>query len=404
MAFMLGAWAVIFSVVAEAAEYRIQTAILFSEEYNDNIFLLAENRLSDYITHVAPALLFTYKAPFWDWDMKFAYDYPYYARNSVTNNDAYSASLTNQSRIINDVLFLNLRDNYERVSLDVTRDYTQESSVVNQSDRNIFVVNPYFVVKPSKRTTVTTGYTYINTWYKDPAAIDTVDRIGSLEINQEVSTRLTMTVGIKRTQNENTLQEYAKDELFLTQRFEFASDSLATVTIGNGWFDFPSLGKASSAFWDANIVLRYSATAVIFETGRRFIPDPFTLLRKEDRYLVTIRRDVERTSVVVSGGVIDYRNVGYNTLETSTHRLNGMLSHAVTTKSKIIFNLDVQHERDHQTGTTTDRYLSGVRFEHLAAEKLTVALDYRYTNVYVPENYYMNYYNNRYTVELRKIF
>ncbi len=46
----------------------------------------------------------------------------------------------------------------------------------------------------------------------------------------------------------------------------------------------------------------------------------------------------------------------------------------------------------------------GARFEHLFTENLTLALDYRYTNVYSPDVYVYNYFNNRFSVELRKVF
>jgi hypothetical protein len=87
-----------------------------------------------------------------------------------------------------------------------------------------------------------------------------------------------------------------------------------------------------------------------------------------------------------------------------TYRLNGTLSHAVTTKSKIMVDLATERYKDYQLSTVTDRYLAGVRFEHLAAEMLTWALDYRYTKVFSPEVSMADYYNNRFTVEVRKGF
>ena len=67
------------------------------------------------------------------------------------------------------------------------------------------------------------------------------------------------------------------------------------------------------------------------------------------------------------------------------------MSHAITTKSKIILDLGAERLKDYLVYTKVDRYLTGVRFEHLAAENLTLALDYRYTNVYSSDVYSDNY-------------
>jgi hypothetical protein len=386
------------------AELRIQPGIALSEEYNDNIFLVPEKMEYDYITRIAPSINIKYKGPFWDWDIDYVYDYLRYARHHISQDQTHTLNLANHTRIIDEYIFLDIRDNYARVSLDPTRDYTQESTFVNQTDRNTLTVNPYFIVRPTSQMTVTTGYFYSNTWYKDPTAIDQSEDIVYTGLQEDLSQRSHLTAGIRHTQNRNRVQDYMQDEVYLGQTYEYVENSTLSVTAGNSWFDYKGAGKTSQVYWDVNFKHRYSTMTVTYETGMRFIPDPNLIVRREDRYLATVMRAVERTSLLVSGGLIEYRNITNKHLESSSYQVSGTMSHAITTKSKIILDLGVERLKDYLVYTKVDRYLTGVRFEHLAAENLTLALDYRYTNVYSSDVYSDNYVNNRFSVEIRMAF
>ena len=386
------------------AEFRLQPAIALSEEYNDNIFLVPEKMEYDYITRIAPSINIKYKGPFWDWDVDYVYDYLRYARHHISQDQTHTLNLANHTRIIDEYIFLDIRDNYARVSLDPARDYTQESTFVNQTDRNTLTVNPYFIIRPTSQMTVTTGYAYSNIWYKDPTAIDQAEHIVYTGLRQDLSRRSIMTAGIRHMQNKNSDQDYTQDDVYLGQTYEYVENSTLAVAVGNSWFDRKDAEKTSQVYWDANFTHRYSTMTVTYETGLRFIPDPNEILRREDRYLASITKAVERTSLTVSGGLKEYRNIINKHLENSSYGVNGKMSHAITTKSTIILNLGAERLKDYQVYTKVDRYLTGVRFEHLAAETLTVALDYRYSNVYSPDVYTDNYYNNRLSIEIRKVF
>ncbi|MGC1453907.1 MAG: TIGR03016 family PEP-CTERM system-associated outer membrane protein [Nitrospirota bacterium] len=389
---------------AEGAEFRIQPSITLGEEYNDNIFLVPENRSYDYISRIAPSISLMYKAHLWDWDVNYLYDYRYFARYYIKEDRTHALNLANHTRIIDEYVFLDLRDNYARISIDPTRDYTQESTFVNQTDRNTLTVNPYFITRPTSQMTVTTGYSYSNTWYKDPTAIDETEHDVYTGLQQELSQRMIMIAGVKHTLDKNRLQEYTQDDVFLGQKYEYVANSTLSIRVGNSWFDNKGAEKTSQVFWDASFIHRYSTMTVTYETGLRFIPDPILILRREDRYLATISKAVERSSLSVSGGLIEYRNVINKHLETSSYQVTGTLNHALTTKSKIILDLGAYRLKDYLVHAKTDRYLTGARFEHLLAENLTLALDYRYTNVYSPDVYSYNYFNNRFSFELRKVF
>ena len=386
------------------AEFRLQPGIALSEEYNDNIFLVPEKMEYDYIARISPSINILYNVPFWDWKLNYHYDYLRYARHDITQDQTHTLDFANHTRIIDEYVFLDIRDNYARVSLDPTRDYTKESTFVNQTDRSTLTVNPYFIIRPTSQMTVTTGYSYSNTWYKDPTAIDQSEDIIYTGLQEDLSQRSHMTAGIRHTQNRNRVQDYTQDDVYLGQTYEYVENSTLSITVGNSWFDRKEAEKTSQVYWDANLTHRYSTMTVTYETGLRFIPDPNEILRREDRYLATVTKAVERTSLSVSGGLKEYRNIINKHLENSSYQVKGKMSHAITAKSTIILDLGAERLKDYQVYTKVDRYLTGVRFEHLAAETLTVALDYRYSNVYSPDVYTDNYYNNRFSIEIRKAF
>ncbi len=391
-------------VDVEGSEFRIKPGISLSEEYNDNVLLTTTNRYDDYLTRIAPSLSLLYLAPRWDWDVSYSYNYLYFAKKTIGNDSTNMLNLMNRNRIIPDVLFFDVKDQYQRVSLDLTRDFTQESTFVNQSDMNFLTVNPYVVLKPLSQMTVTTGYIYMDTWYKDPAAIDRVDHVGYADVRQDMSPRSAVTAGVRHTKDENNFEGYTQDYLYVGLFHEYSNNSTITVKAGNSWLDFENTGRTSQVFWDAVLTQHYPTVTLSYETGLRYVPDPISKLRREDRYLVMVRKEVERTSLAVSGVVMEYRDAEHNNLENTSHRLNGTISHAITTKSKIMIDLTAEGLKDYLSSASTDRYLTGVRFEHIAMENLTLALDYRYTNVYSPDVYLTNNYNSRFTVELRKVF
>jgi hypothetical protein len=404
MVFILGAVSILLPVTVEGSELHIQPGITFSEEYTDNVLLTTENRYDDYVTSIVPSLSLLYLAPHWDWDIAYDYQYRYYARATLDDESIHALNVTNRNRIINNILFLEVKDQYTRLSLDVLRDYTAESSFANQSDVNLFTFNPYVVLEALTHMTVTTGYLYKDTWYKEPSAVDRKDHIGYVDVRHDLSPRSAITGAARRTWDENIIEGYTQDDISLGLFHEFGEESTITAKIGNSWIDYETTERTSQVIWDVVLIQRLPTVTVSCETGLRFIADPQGILRREDRYLATIRRDVERNSIVVSGGLLEYREAENKHLENTSYLVKGSISHALTTRSKIILDLSLERLKDQPSGDFTDRYFTGARFEKLIMEDLTLALDYRFSNVYSPDVYLENYANNRFAVEVQKFF
>jgi hypothetical protein len=397
------------------AEYRILTALSVSEEYNDNIFLAPrgcsqtpcpedKKREFDYITRVVPSLGITYKAPLWDWDASYAYDYRYYGRAAFRQDETYTVSLTNLTRIVPDLLFLAVRDNYNRVSLDVTRDFTKQSLFVNQSDENILSANPYVTLHPGPRTSLNLGYIYQNIWYKDPKGIDKTDHITYAEMGRELSSQLTMTITARYMQDTNRIQDYNRSELTGGMRYEYLDGSILFGSIGNIWLRTAQAESETQLFWNAGFSHRFPKFMFTFDTALNYVDDPRGIQTRVDSYTASIKREVERTSLAVTGSLQEYRNALTKHLESTSYSVSGSISHQLTSQSKVLADLTIQRLEDNVLDVYTDLYLSGVRYEYLAWENVTLALAYRYLNSYSPDIYTNCYTNNQFIVEVKKTF
>jgi len=386
--------------VAEAAELSIRPGMTVSEEYNDNVFLTNTDRTNDYVTSLIPALDLNYRADPWSWDLQASYAYRYYAQGSRKEDTALIADLRNRTEVIKKSMFVEMRDEYNRVSLDNTRDFTSVSEFVNQSDRNVFTLNPYIVLRPDSFLVPIIGYAYVSTWYKEPTAIDTVDHVGYAEVTVRLSSRATISAGARFTRSENDITNYDRSDVFAGTQFTYAQNSRLYGTVGINRFDLIDNTTTSQIYWNAGMTHRLSSLTVTIDTGLSYIPDPTRVLRREDRYVGTIRNETGRTTLAVSGGLLEYRGAITNVHENTTYFLNGSWRYALTPRSSVILNLIGQRFKYYAPYSLQDLYQSGLRIEHRVTEQVTVALQYRYSESESTNTSTGNYFNNRTLVSI----
>jgi len=389
---------------ADASDFKVLPSLTVSEEYTDNAYLEPANPQEDYTTRIAPTLGTFYKSPLWDWDAAYTYDYRYHAETNRRDEKTQAARLVTLVRIIPRFLFLEVKDDYTRVSTDLVRDYTQESRFVSQTDRNIFSVNPYAVARLTEKTTMIMGYLYRSTWYKNPLSIDTVEHVGSAECRQEISQTLTISSGVRYTRNDNVVGPFTKTDVFTGPTYTYAEGASVAVSVGYSRFAYKNDGRLGQAFWDVRTVHKYSTLTATAEIGMTYLPDPTQVLRREDRFLAGIRKETERTTLDANGGVREYRNAMTNHLEITSYRASGIASYALNQKDRIIGSLIIERLEDEVLDTAVSRYLTGIRAERKAREDITWALEYHYANVYSRDSYMSNYTGNRFLVEVRKGF
>jgi hypothetical protein len=392
-----------YSASAHGAEFNLQPAITISEEYTDNLFLTTTDRKDDYITRVVPSIGWTYSSALWDWEVAYAYDHRYYAKYHV-DQSLYTLNLKNHTRILGDFLLLDIQDVHARTPLSVVRDWTKESYFLNQTDTNTLIVTPYARMRTSPNSTVTTGYWYQNIWHQDPTAIDTIDHRVYATVNYDLSSILTTNIDVRYTSTEAGNDHLRKMDLFGGFDYAYAMDSKSWFKIGNSWFDFGPRGETSQVAWDAGIVQKSGKYSYSFNAKLTYVEDPFYIVRREDRYVATVNRDTERTSLGISAGRYEYRKFDSKHLENTRYELTGKISHASTQTSKIIYDVSIGRIEDNVLDQYTAIYLGGVRFEYMPSANLMVALQYRYANAYSPDVYTANYDSNRLMVEIKKTF
>jgi hypothetical protein len=393
---------------AEAAEYRIIPSITLSEEYDDNIFLTPENEVHDYITHAIPAVQLTYQARLWDWDVAYSYDYQYYARSTVENGGYHKLALTNLTRVVDNFFFIRITDQYMRTSFSPVEDFTLQSSRQNQTDSNVFAISPYVVSRLFTRTTLTAGFEYRNVWYKDPAAVDRYENIYYLYLLQDLSTKLKMTETLTYTKSYTRFPNDYNQTLFLVgPRYEYQDKSVMWFQAGRTSFDYENGTRLGIPVWDAGIIHQTPTVILSFLTARTFIDDPFYVVRREDAYVGSIGRMVERTSYNFSMAMRDYAIGDFSYLQERRYTTTFDFSHFLATNIQGMYRVDVnrydQFPQD-APDTTTVVWLTSVRFTYLAGTTLSYFLDYRYTDSYSAQIYDRNYENNRITVGLNKVF
>ena len=390
---------------SQASEFKITPSITVSEEYNDNIFLDPKQQVADYITHIIPGIRVLYLAPYWDWDIKYKYEHRYYANKTVTGDNPRDLDLTGNVRLIKDVLFFDVKDIYNRISLSPVRDYTQVSPRVNQTDQNILTLNPYIVLHPTTRTELKPGYQYRTFWYQDPTAIDKIVYTAYLDIKNELSQRLDLMATIRHEDTDTKNIDFTQNYFLIGPRYEYQEKSVAWFRVGVSKFTPDARDQEPRPIWDAGVIHKLPTITLSYETGRTWLDDPFFILRREDRYIAGIRKEVERTSIGVTAG---YREYGIdNNVDERRYTTTASFSHYLLEKLQGSYALSIDgyyRFPRRAENTTTIAYWTDVRFDYHAQEAISYWINYQYIDSYSPDIYTDNYNTNRVTIGITASF
>jgi hypothetical protein len=401
---------------SEASDLRLEPALTLGEEYNDNIFLDPGN-VTDYIARVIPSLRAVYQSKLWDWDVAYAYEYRYYAHKTYDSYSTNRLNLTNTTRLIEEFLFLKVKDVYTPVSLSLARDYTQESLNVNQSDQNVLTVNPYLVFHPTQRTTLNTGYQYRDVWYKDPRASDKQEQSGYAELQHEISSRVMMTGTARYLYTSASNTRYTQD-LRYTQgivqagpKVEYQDRSLAWGTAGISRIE-RGAGTATRLIWDMGVTHQAPVTSFTVQTARNWVDDPIYITRREDRYEASVTRTVDPTTLGFSTGFYIYESANQYQSRRSSVSVSAGQSFTQRLRGNASFMYDVYVNQyalspsytQTATRTTSDRYMTNLQVSYLAAERTTLSFGYQYTNSWSPDGTTYGYRCNRVTADVKMTF
>jgi hypothetical protein len=152
-------------IASEGTESPIAFGLAVKEYYDDNIFLTKDDRVSDYITRVIPALNIAHKTERWDLNLYDEFYWWYFARQNRGYTSDY-LNLSSKLAVVNNLLYFDVTDSYQNVVLNPRGPYTGFNYNVNSTDQNVVNARPYFKYQIDPMTTGTLGYTYTYIWYR----------------------------------------------------------------------------------------------------------------------------------------------------------------------------------------------------------------------------------------------
>jgi hypothetical protein len=395
-------------IEAFGAEFEIHPSIAVRQEYTDNFFLTEDDKDHEFITRLLPSIEARYAAPLWKWDLRYTLDYIHYARKLRGSETLHHLNLNGLIEPMKDKFFVKVTEEYGRVSLDITRDFTRESTFARQSDRNFLTINPYYVFRLSPALNVTAGYIFADTRYGDEGGVDKTDHSLYVESAYELSRYTSLTAGYKFVQEDSEEDDFKRQDIYVGTRYEYADKSFITLRAGTSVWDYEDEGSDSQLFWSAAVTHDFGTFTGFLDTGVDYYEDPGGTVREITRYLAGIRRTKDRVELNLSGGVTEYKDQGPDlpggSDEATKYGATGTLKYELT--SKITGLLDLTLERiEHDTPDThTKRFLGGVKFDYTLWKDMIVSLSYYYTDSSSPGIPDDNYENNRVFLEARKRF
>lgn len=393
-----------FIASTEAAELAIRPSIAVSEEFTDNVFETEVNKRSDFITRAIPGIDLKYRAPVLEWDLGYNFDYRYYLRQTRGDERTHYLNTRGHISLVDNLFFLDVTDNYQRVSLDITRDVSRESLFVNQSDQNIVTASPYFVIRPAPQMNLRLGYRYVNTWYKSPDAIDKTDNIGFAEGTYNVSPKMDVNGGYTFTRDDSTVKDYNKHDVYTGFRYEYADISFLFGQVGGTWIKYSKDSTFIAPFWNAGIKHQFGSFAATINAGVRYYEDPLRTMTQETIYSGAVDKDFKRGTVGAFLSYAEFVDTEIDRLQTrsSTAGMRGRYE----LMNDLVASLSFEASRyDHKdTGGYTRRLFADTRLSYAFVKDLTCSLYYMYIDYYSPVIVSDNKQINRVILEIRKVF
>ncbi len=389
---------------AGAADWDVIPALAVSEIYTDNLFNVEQGRTSEYITRLQPSLGFTYDDDRREVNLAYTFDYRYYARDRRDDETAHLLDANVLTDLWRQTLYLELIEEYRRVSLDAARDFTEESLFLRQSDRNLFSASPYLVLQPTPRNTVRTGYRFIDTRYSRREGVNRQDHIFFLEGEHELTARLTARAGYAFARQYADRLDFDRQDLWTGLEWEYLQDAVAFSRVGYSWFDFRDGRSNDYLFWDLGVTHDLQVLTATAATGVSYSEDPEGALFRRMTHRLTIRRELLRGEVVGSGHYSDFRNVETDRSETRAWGGRGDLIYELAPRWSSALALSWTRFQDRIEATRTRRIIGTASLTWLMAPDLTSTLSYSRIDSHSPQLRRDRYETNMGMLEVRKEF
>lgn len=387
------------------AEYALKPQIYVSQEYDDNILQTDVDNKSEYITRVQPGLLLNHESAIGKTDISYTFDYRHYARGLRDDETTHNLTASASYNVIHNILFLDVKDNYRRVSLDVSRTTTSDSLFVNQTDQNDALISPYFFVRPSSSVNVKAGYSYRDIWYSDSRSpwkhIHTV--FG--DISHEVTSKLFMNSGYKFSRDDSEINRSFSHEAYVGPRYEYAEKSYISAQGGLTWTDYDSRPDSTKPYWNVVLNHTFDTVTAILSSSVKYVDDPLGGMVRENSYAsLSIQENFAKGSVTMSSSYSELYDMFQQTrtTEKTTAGMNG--NYEVSSNLRAMLGFTFENYRNLLLHATTKRYFVDTKLTYLFGHDLSVSVNYKYNNFESAQIATDNMQSNAVILEISKVF
>ncbi len=393
-----------FADVSSGAEFEAHPSLAVNEEYTDNVYETKAGRTSDFITRILPGIALSYKAPALTGELSYVFDYRYYARNSRNDESTHTLNAKGNLIAVKNLLFLDVSDEYQRVSLDVTRDASKESLFVNQSDRNVATVSPYLVLYPTERLMLKPGYKYVDTRYIDSTGVDKYDHIAFLNMSYELTKRWSLTTDYTFTREIADIDNYDLHQILGGFRYEYADKSFIFGQVGYSWLIYDSGQNLNSIVWNAGLSHQFDTVTATINTGVKYDEDPERNITKESFVNSVLEKRLKRGTLSISPMYSEFVQTETDSVQTRKYGATVRGQFELVTDLSGSLSFTVEKYEQPLIDSYTRRFQFDSVLSYLLAKQLSLSLSYFHTNYNSPNIETDNYFVNRVSLELKKTF
>ena len=283
-------------------------SIAASEEVNDNIYEVSGIRRTDFITQVTPGFTSRYNSPIWNWDAAYTLTYRNYARKSTGDEFANDASLKGSISVLENFLYLDVGDAYHRVSADIARDLTAQSSLfLNQTNQNIATISPYLAWRLGEKSTLKTGYRYTDTRYWG-VGIDSQEHTAFADFSHELTTKLSLSAGYSFTHSDAITEQYNTHSVYGGFTYQYADKASIYATLGSNWQKYNSGENVTFYSWNIGIVHDFDIVIATLATSSQTTADPLSVSTTTTSYSGKLDKVLKRGKIGLSTTYTEYTN------------------------------------------------------------------------------------------------
>lgn len=388
-----------------AADKAVKPTITASIEYNDNILASRSDREEDYITRILPGLTAGYEGPRIQLSASYYFHWINFSRHSDLSLDTHKAALNMNAEILRNAFFLKVTNDYGRVSKDIARERVQESFILDQTDSNVFTVEPYLILRPSAWTRIRAGYRFSDYWYKDEDSVDKKDSAVFAFSSFELSPRSSAGIRAEYLRQTNRIEDFDRAEAAADLKYEYANGAAAIMSIGYSKILFDDGRTAESSVWNAAVNHDFGRARLAFKTSGNLIEDPNSVPKFEYSYVVTAAKDFgSRTVITASHHFSDYYNSETEKRETRKYGITAGIQHDFSSRLRYTASLRrekfVLYLQDATSFRTSfSQALAYALGENVSAKLMSNFIDYESTVLEAD-----NHETNRVTAEISAAF